>query len=334
MLSEYQAILDPQTRAELSSYQREFSGKITVSGATNSNRRWELDHDSETLNIEGQRICWDLIRVGLVTSNASLLSAGMSAITWSLSPMVMGDGDWPLLRAGDTGNNTHPRMVFLSAACRSVYLLEESKNPLVTPAWLTNTKSQLIKSAKYLLAGQDYKDFIATKNTMNQRLSAGIVFRITGMWSNDKSLLNAADFIFLDATTRMTKDGVLPEAYGYDWSYQSLSLELIAFYLNTFATPSVRVKTMLTTATAKWCSSIDDKGIVNAVGSRTVAKSYKNSAVPHGPNIDQYAQRARYIARLYPVTTTKDILPKLGVVLQAKAKLLAFSGPDFSHIGE
>jgi hypothetical protein len=329
---EVQALTDPRTKLELSSFNRSLQGRVTVSGATNSNRRWELDNDSETLNIEGQRVCLRMIRAGLATFPIAtdLISQGCKAIEWSLLPQIMGDGNWPQLRAGDLGNNTHPRVVFLNAACKSIHLLESSLYPL-DRVWLTNIKAQLIKSALWILNSEDFKEFVETKNTMNQRFTAGAAMRITGLWSKNPNLLKMADFIYLDATKRMTSDGVLPEAYGYDWSYQSVSLESIALYIGTYtgflSRPPAAVLSMLKQAATKWCSSIDDNGIVTVAGSRTQVSSYRNSAGPHGFDIDQYAQRARYVALAPLPKKTKELL-------LAKSKLLEFSGPDYEHIEE
>jgi hypothetical protein len=330
MLIEYKAILHPRTKLELSSFNRSLQGRVTVSGATNSNRRWELDNDSETLNIEGQRICLQLIRAGLATFPIAtdLISQGCKAIEWSLSPQIMGDGNWPQLRAGDLGNNTHPRVVFLNAACKSIHLLESSLYPL-DRVWLTNIKAQLIKAALWNLNSEDFKKFLEMKNTMNQRFTAGAVMRITGLWSKNPDLLKMADYIYLDATKRMTPDGVLPEAYGYDWSYQSVSLGSIALYIGTYTDaglkPPAAVLSMLKLASNKWCSSIDDKGIVTVAGSRTRVSSYRNSVGPHGFEIDQYAQRARYVALAPLPKKTRELLLE-------KSKLLEFSGPDYEHI--
>ncbi len=317
----------PLNKAIIGANGSQFRSRIDDTGATRSNADWINGVAGETLNIEGQRVCFDLVCAGIALQDEDLKRRGLNAVLWGLREDVAGPlGDWPRLREGDTGNQTHPKSVFLCAAARAVNVLSASGG--LTEAMrqdIKTAKAGLYKSMVYLNGSEACAEFVTNKNTMNQRFFLAASLRMIGVWFSDKPLNKKAESIMDDAAlSRMWPDGTLPEAYGYDWSYQTVSLRLIVCYLATFVDgakpmPS-HILSMLTKATEKWMSGVSPEGLVDTQGSRTTLQRYVPGTEPKGAEIDIYGLSARFV---------NLILNRAD--LEATAKALLLSGPDFEH---
>jgi hypothetical protein len=208
----------------------------------------------------------------------------------------------------------HPRGVFMGALAKGINMLEVSGR-CPTQINLERYKQKFYRSAKAIMTSEGGEEFFNVKYNVNQRLFSSAMAYWGGIWGNDSALFDIAlkyiDDLYLNrfwVTGRQDdnfekfksriagyyevesyQEGTLPEAGGFDQSYQTVSMEFLADFLSHREDSTIR-------------------DMLNKAATR-----YKNSWVPNPGNMTQAEADEVYLNRPYSVDDV-SIIPNYAVL--------------------
>jgi hypothetical protein len=194
----------------------------------------------EGLDISAHKQCEFVGRVLTNDYMARALKSVSAVMPYQNSTFIDGtyysgeDGSFPGQKKGSRKQQGqyHNKIIFFDAAAQLVAIARscdfnsETNHNLLS--WLTD---RIAVTAHWALHSQDTVDFLRETNTANQLISATTFMHKAGKLTADPELLAAAkswmERIFEE---HVTTDGVFVEKTGFDFVYQTVSLEGLADY--------------------------------------------------------------------------------------------------------
>jgi|GEM_PF-2335074 len=257
--------------------------------------------------VEMQRSATWIIAAGAISSGAEqirLYDLGLKAFEWGFSH-AGADGSFPTERGGTTKKQSslHPKSMFIEAAARSLLLLSSREMP--TPALKARVDAlipKLHQSASWMANSADLTAFLARAKNTNQIMFIATGLQETAKITGDQALAMKAESIIKSVIAKQFADGTIPEAGGFDMSYQTVSLELMGRYYDTLPEGPWRttVYNSLRLGTNKFLSTVQADGRLYAPDStRTVPCGERILGTgPKGRNIDIIPLRVYFLSQL------------------------------------
>ena len=305
-----------------------FEDRVAASGAFRGNEGRSAEGVS--FSVEGQRNAYFLIAAGIVAGaeRNQLLDTGLRALEWTFDRQGA-DGSFPQGGKTESIRILHPRSIFLSAAARSLRLLRQS--PDIDGSFKSRAEAlvpKLHRSATWIANSKSLEPFFEQKKNTNQHLFIVLTLHEAGLLTGDQALLEKARQLMSRTLARQTPDGTFPEATGFDFSYQTVSLDLLARYTSTISDEAYRrqLSAALEKGIGKLLQNIrPDGSVVIDDNTRTAACSTPVPGPgPKGRDIDEVPRRLYYFGYLL------DTVATLGPI----ADRLELRGQGFAHIDE
>jgi hypothetical protein len=268
----------PSEWSVLSSFQPQMlarwarAAQPNAEGAVNVNR---FAYQSVAL----QRETVDQIPQGVLTKNPALITSALAIMSYALAH-VNGDGSFQFRQDAASRRAGFPAdTAAASSAAFFMYDLGHSMLLLDESPWFTSSsqtaglRSRLSneikpKAAKALAWLTSQADALEWDNrAVNRLLTYGAAYYLCGQALNDSRAVSLGRHFIQEALARQTSDGVLPEAEGFDSSYQAVSLYLLAI-LYLHIDPADRtlrssVWTALSQGVSRELAAIDSNGNVD-----------------------------------------------------------------------
>lgn len=280
--------------------------------------------------VEMQRSATWIIGAGAISSGAEqirLYDLGLKAFEWGFSH-AGDDGSFPTERGGTTKKQSslHPKSMFIEAAARSLLLLSSREMP--TPALKARVDAlipKLHQSASWMANSADLTAFLARAKNTNQVMFVATGLQETAKITGDQALAMKAESIIKSVIAKQFADGTIPEAGGFDISYQTVSLELMGRYYDTLPENPWRktVYNSLRLGTNKFLSTVQaDGSLYSPESTRTVPCGERiPGRGPKGRNIDIIPLRTDFLGWLLNDETRMRPIA---------AKILAY-GQGYAH---
>jgi hypothetical protein len=337
----------------------ETSSRITASGAIGNNGLSATSH-----NLESQRSGVYAVAGGIASNNPELIDKGLRAYEWGFAQMDS-NGWFPTERAGDAKpmkyKHIHPLSFFLESAARSVIMIRAADIDQSYKTRAENLIPKLHLAAKNMqnaTGTPPYKTNIEEFYTLgvdtNMLTTPAAAFLQISKLTDDKSLADTAKWMVGKVLARQAEytDGTIPEkrkdkcfdtdpkCYGFDTTYQTVSLEYLSRYAGLVQDPieKQQVKDAVLLGTNKFLSKVDaTTGYIDtSTNSRTVACDERIPGTePKGKNVDIIPLRLFYIGFLLGKSETyAPIAQKIQEYGQGYEHTDQCEDPDFSAPSE
>lgn len=237
-------ILQPVVREIVVFDGKEFAGRITASGATRGNAEWKEKGVGE-LAIESQRSAASILAAGLASEGsdrAALIDKGLLALEWAFAQQGA-DGSFPEERGGTKAKDysLHPKSEFIEAAASGLLMLKQCPGVDATfKERAAKLSPKLALSANWLARTPNLEKFFPDAKNTNQVFFPTVALQIASVVLGDQPLADKAKALMADVLARQTADGAFPEDFGFDSSYQTVSIDLLTNYAATIADPVYR----------------------------------------------------------------------------------------------
>jgi hypothetical protein len=258
------------------------------------------------LAVESLRSAYYVVAAGVISSDGDkeqLLDKGLRAFEKGFD-FAGPDGSFPDERGGATKkqNSLHPKSEFISAAARSLLLLQQVDLPPRFRARVAALLPRLQQSARWLASTPDLEEFFGRAKNTNQMLFVATALQESGVATADPSLTQRAQGLVERILARQTPDGTFPENGGFDSGYQTVSLDLLARYVVTLPNGPWRERVMaaLRRGTDRFVQAVDATGAIDgSANTRTVACGPERAgSEPKGKAIDKFPLRLYYLGYL------------------------------------
>lgn len=259
---------------------------MNENGAYGENVKYESG-EATSWYIEEQRnidddIMPEIIRkryLGNATGEPELVEKLMKAIEWGFSKQDETGG------FDGSGDEYHSAFFFVEEAGRILLLMKESGDSAYNQ-YLEEYVPKLHKAASWLISDEEflpyYKDKgyfdIYTHRYFYYGAALLYAYKLTG----DTDIEHKAHFLILEGISRMTKEGILPEKYGFDIGYGVTSIHCAARCFFTCDDPMIRseLKELLRRSTEYIINKLDNKGNIDLSDStRTGGQETKRDGV-------------------------------------------------------
>ncbi len=240
------------------------------SGASGMNLLWEADH-SKPWYIEYQKEGRNFITAGLAYDNKESVHWGLKILAWGFSRMAP-DGQFK------HPDCYHSASFLVEAAAHSILLLESSPWRDEFADETAAIKPMLHAAARWMIRpdidvlnwpdDNNYPRIFGERRYAHRRFLDAAALGEVGMIFQDKELLEKAVWLVRNGIAFQQSDGVNPEKYGHDTSYQALGLTYACRYYQIVASDATRIEMqpMLDKGFGWLLNRIQPDGSVNATG--------------------------------------------------------------------
>jgi hypothetical protein len=319
-------IHQPFPRVLVAHMGREAARSFTDEGASRGNREWE-EGDGE-LNVEAQRGAYFVVAAGILESDEALLDRGLAAIEWGLAQQGV-DGSFPEEREGTDEKNgsIHAKSTFIEAAARTLRLLDGcGVLDQAVAARALAARERLGHSARWMAGSAELVDFFARAKNTNQRFFMASGLRQAGVLLADDALITRGGELLAEILAAQAADGTFSEDFGFDASYQTVSIDQLTTYASTVDDPRERAALLAAgqRAVDRFLRQVGPDGTIDARGStRTGACGPRVPGLgPKGKDIDAIP------LRLYQFGYLAGTLPALLPI----ANRIEAVGQGFDHL--
>ncbi|MBK1832579.1 hypothetical protein [Roseibacillus ishigakijimensis] len=218
----------------------QFGDSLTMSptGALSVNIDYE-NGTRENYYIEQQRYGADVIEVGFLLADTSLINDGIAMINWGFSKQGP-DGSFP-----GTGDAVHSSSLFMEAAARAALKLE-AEDATLYAATLNDWRPKLVNLATWFVTADDYGQDVNLEPFAHRYFLRGAALSQTALFTGNTSFLAPAYVYANGGAASAWADGTFPEREGFDGSYQLVGM---AFALRLYGTiTDTQVRTTLDSA--------------------------------------------------------------------------------------
>jgi hypothetical protein len=289
----------------------EAAQKITSSGATEGNAS-----KVGAYSMESQRIGVYAVEGGIASNDPALIDKGLSAYEWGFDQMAS-DGSFPLERADSEKEmkyeNIHPISFFVESAAHSVTLIRAASVDQSLKSRAEALVPKLLLAGRYMDHQANLEDFYTNDIDTNMLTTPATAFQEIASLTRDTELESKAKWMVGQVLARQYSDGTLPEkkkcntpdqaCYGFDTTYQSVSLEYLARYAGLVNDPvwKATVVAAVQRGTEKLLTKVNITSgkIDTSANSRTVACGPRvTTPGPKGRDIDIIPLRFYYLGLL------------------------------------
>lgn len=213
------------------------------SGALRLNADWELDH-SKPWFIEYQMQGGQFVSSGALSGNRDAVKWGLKIIEWGFSRMEP-DGRF------DHPDSYHSGAFFIESTAHGLLFLESSPLAEEFRNDIRNLKPRLLKAARWMMRPEVHAynwpdplpdtELRERKYAHRRYLNAAAVGE-TGILCGDKDLVAKSAWFVNDGIAFQQPDGVNPERWGHDTSYQAVGLMYACRYYRMVADDALRAR--------------------------------------------------------------------------------------------
>ena len=253
---------------------------MNENGAVGFNVKYESGEESAWY-IEEQRAIEDYVVPEIVRKHYLGNSSGESEHIEKFMKAV----EWGFLRQDETGgfegtgDEYHSAFFYLEEVGRILLLMKESGDPAYEK-YLDEYIPKLKKSIMWTISDEEFmgnynKGYydIFTHRYFYYGAALLYAYKLTG----DEQIREKAHFLILEGISRMTKEGILPEKYGFDVGYGVTSIHCAARCMMVCDDSMIRseLKELLVKSTEFIINKLDNKGNVDISDSTRVGHETK-----------------------------------------------------------
>ena len=264
------------------------------SGAYGVNREFEFE-DINFWYVEEQRRGMEAITAGLLKEDTLAFEAGLRMLDWGFSRQAA-DGSFP-----GTGDAFHSTSLFLYAAARSLFLIEQSgleEFQQIAEGRTAEYPVHIRAGMEWLTSSGVWEEGLLDNSSYTHRhyilaIALGLASKLL-----DEPLFKELSFQQIQqGLERQLPNGVNPERDGYDSSYQMAGVLFAGQWLSYFPNVSIAspVKEMIEKAIDWELTRISEEGVISSNGNtrtgrgQEITRSGEIKAINHREVMEAFA---------------------------------------------
>lgn len=241
-----------------------------LSGAIAMNAVWETNRASKWF-IEYQKVGWDYFAAGLAFGDRDTMRWGLKVFAWGFAQMTE-EGSFP------HPDNYHSASFLVESAAHALLLLEASPFREEFAAESAALKPKLHAAARWMIRpdidalnwpdDNNYPRIFGERRYAHRRFLDAAALGMTGKLCGDEALLKRGAELARNGIAFQWPDGVNPERYGHDTSYQAFGLIYACRYYQIVADEGMRgeLRPMMEKAYAWYLKRIGPDGTIDGSG--------------------------------------------------------------------